>query len=130
VRFEPILGRPHPASPAELALHAAIEADAELSGGFAYNAPVRGGSGRRLVVDVLERAGDLVVEVDGFRFHASRRRFADDRHRDFELLAVGRRVLRLTADEILADVPRALDKIRAVRAPRRADALDGGPTTR
>ena len=42
----------------------------------------------------------LVVEVDGFAYHASKRLFARDRRRDAELTASGYRVLRITWDDL------------------------------
>jgi very-short-patch-repair endonuclease len=47
-------------------------------------------------VDFLWRAERLVVEVDGFAFHSSRRRFERDRDRDGLLLARGFQVMRVT----------------------------------
>jgi very-short-patch-repair endonuclease len=43
----------------------------------------------------------LVVEVDGFAFHATPRAFARDRRRDSDLHAAGQRVLRLSRWEIV-----------------------------
>lgn len=117
VRLEPILGRPHPASPAEQVLFSALEATDDLAGRFRPNHPVSTVSGRRLIVDLLNDEAGLVVEVDGFAFHASPAAFARDRDRDYRLLATGLRVLRLTHDEIMASVDSALDKIRTVLHP-------------
>ena len=47
-------------------------------------------------VDLLWRAQRLIVEVDGFAFHASRAAFERDRLRDANLLAAGYRVIRIT----------------------------------
>jgi very-short-patch-repair endonuclease len=47
-------------------------------------------------VDMLWRPEHLVVEVDGFAYHASRRAFERDRLRDAELQAAGYRVMRVT----------------------------------
>jgi very-short-patch-repair endonuclease len=69
----------------------------------------------RYEVDFLWRKERLVVEVDGFEFHASRRRFENDRRRDADLMAAGFRVMRVTwrhiVDEpltVLARIIRAL----------------------
>jgi very-short-patch-repair endonuclease len=66
-------------------------------------------------VDFLWRQERLVVEVDGFRFHASRAAFERDRLRDAELQAGGLRVMRVTWRQLtrereatLARVARAL----------------------
>lgn len=47
-------------------------------------------------VDALWSGERLVVEVDGFRFHGTRRAFERDRRRDAELQAAGYRVVRFT----------------------------------
>ncbi|MFB9376909.1 DUF559 domain-containing protein [Kineococcus gynurae] len=51
-------------------------------------------------VDLL-LGGWLVVEVDGYAFHAGPAQFAEDRRRDAELLAGGFSVLRFTFDQVL-----------------------------
>jgi very-short-patch-repair endonuclease len=51
-------------------------------------------------VDFLWRARHLVVEVDGFAYHSSRRAFARDRRRDADLTRAGLRVLRLSWHQI------------------------------
>jgi len=58
-------------------------------------------------VDFLWRHANLVVEVDGYAFHSSRRSFERDRRRDAELMAAGHRVLRVTWRQ-LTDEPEAL----------------------
>ena len=47
-------------------------------------------------VDAVWPAQRLVVEVDGYRFHAGREAFERDRRRDADLLAAGLRVIRVT----------------------------------
>jgi very-short-patch-repair endonuclease len=66
-------------------------------------------------VDFLWRGARLVVEVDGFEYHASRSAFERDRRRDAVLAASGFRVIRVTwrqltseAKPLLARVARAL----------------------
>ena len=58
-------------------------------------------------VDLLWRAQLLVVEVDGYAFHSSRRSFERDRRKDQELTAAGFRVIRVTWRQ-LADEPTAV----------------------
>jgi len=113
VRFEPIIGRPHPASPGEILLFDALEAS-ELAGRFRPNCSMDTLPGESFIVDFADQWSPLVVEVDGFRFHSGTQAFARDRHRDFCLLATGHRVLRLTHDEVLASPEKAVDKIRTV----------------
>jgi very-short-patch-repair endonuclease len=66
------------------------------------NAVVRG-----FEVDVLWPAERVVVEFDGFGFHADRHAFEQDRRRDAELQASGYRVLRVTWRRLL-DEPEAV----------------------
>lgn len=51
-------------------------------------------------VDVLWRAANLVVEVDGYAFHSGREAFERDRRRDAELQVRGFQVTRLTWRQI------------------------------
>jgi very-short-patch-repair endonuclease len=62
-------------------------------------------------VDMLWPEARLVVELDGYPFHRTRRAFEDDRRRDARLQAAGYRVLRITArrlreepEEVLAEI--------------------------
>jgi very-short-patch-repair endonuclease len=112
-RFDPIIGRPHPASPAEQALFRALQRS-HLAGTFRPNHPVSTRPGPRLVVDLFGAEPRLVVEIDGYAFHGGPSAFQRDRDRDFCLLASGLRVLRLTHDEIMRSVDEAVAKIRAV----------------
>ena len=61
-------------------------------------------------VDFYWRRQQLVVEVDGFAFHAAQRSFENDRRRDAWLAAHGVRVMRVTwrqlTDEPVAVVAR------------------------
>lgn len=109
----------HPASAIERRVAAALEQDAELAGLFACNAAVPVGDwGARPRVDLLCRAHRVVVELDGPE-HRTEPKFSNDRHRDYELLTAGFLVLRLTNDQVAADLPLAIEKIRAVVRLRR-----------
>lgn len=112
----PFLGRPHPDSPGEQLLAARLQADSELAGLFAFNQELSLPGGPRYIVDLLWRQGRLAVEVDGYRWHSDPATFRQDRHRDYELLLQGFVVLRLTHDEVVADVASAIEKIRRVAA--------------
>lgn len=54
----------------------------------------------RYEVDFLWRTERLIVEVDGLRYHASKRAFENDRRRDAVLAAAGYTVMRVTWDQI------------------------------
>lgn len=56
-----------------------------------FNEPLLG-----FVVDVLWPKQRLIVEVDGYAYHAHRAAFERDRRRDQELVAAGYRVIRVT----------------------------------
>jgi very-short-patch-repair endonuclease len=54
-------------------------------------------------VDFLWRTQRLIVEIDGFAFHASRAAFERDRRRDATLEAAGLRVLRFTWRQLTSE---------------------------
>ena len=54
----------------------------------------------RYEIDFLWRGSGIGVEVDGFRYHASRPRFEGDRRKDSQLLATGITVVRLSWRQI------------------------------
>jgi very-short-patch-repair endonuclease len=114
-------GGPHPLSPPEILLAEALAQDEELKGLFRLNATVEA-LGSALQVDLWWPAGGLAVEIDGYAYHSGYKAFARDRHRDYLMLAAGRRVLRLTGQEVLSDAASALGKIRRVVA-----AISGAP---
>lgn len=111
LRLWPLLGQPHPFSPGEQLLAAALAAHQQLTGRFAFNELVETADGKRYIVDLLDPELKLVVEVDGYQHHSSQAAFAADRDRDFRLQVNGYRVLRLTHHEVVRDVCGALAKI-------------------
>lgn len=70
-------------------------------------------------VDLLWPSQRLIIEVDGFAFHSTRRAFERDRVRDARLQAAGFRVIRVTWRQIV-DTPHAV-------AARIAAALTAWP---
>jgi len=108
----PIEGMPHPLSMTEQRLARAIAVDPELAPLFAYNVFIETVRGSRPKVDLLWRAGRLVIELDGYPDHGSRTAFMYDRHRDYELALSGFSILRLANDEIAQDIAKAIEKIR------------------
>ncbi len=72
-------------------------------------------------VDFFWPEEKLVVEVDGFAFHASRHSFENDRRRDAELAAAGLRVVRVTWRQIAKETDVTL--VRVAQALAR-----GGPS--
>lgn len=55
----------------------------------------------------------VVVEVDGFSYHAARREFQEDRRRDRAAQASGALVLRFTYDDAVWDTDRCVMEVRA-----------------
>jgi very-short-patch-repair endonuclease len=47
-------------------------------------------------VDAYWPAHNLIVEIDGWRYHRTRKRFEDDRRKDAALITAGYRVVRIT----------------------------------
>lgn len=71
-------------------------------------------------VDLLWRAERLVVEVDGFAFHSSARRFEQDRSRDGRLAARGLQVIRVTWRQLVNEPEAVL--VRCAQALARRSA--------
>jgi hypothetical protein len=106
----------------ERRMRAALHATPDLAGLFENEITLDlGPLGPAPRVDLLWRAGKIVVELDGAE-HERDPNYGADRHRDYELLVAGYLVLRLTNAEIELDLARALDKIRRVVALRRLPA--------
>lgn len=78
------------------------------------------------IVDLLWAEGRVVVEVDG-DLHRQLLQYGADRQRDFELLASGYLVLRLTDDEVVTDTARAVEKIRTIVETRRTQFPETTP---
>ncbi len=107
----PPRGQPHPLSPSEQKLASSIRSDSAFASLFHFNAMVPVSPVVRPCVDLLWPEGKLVVEIDDSS-HWRKEKYAADRQRDFDLLAAGYLVLRITAEEVLFDTPKAVEKIR------------------
>ena len=116
----PWRGAPHPLSEIEQRLAAMLSEDTELAQLFCFNWFVDTVRGSRPKVDLVWIDGRLVVELDGYADHATRRTFISDRNRDYELALSGYTVLRLANDEVAQDFGRALEKIRDLVRLRRS----------
>jgi very-short-patch-repair endonuclease len=69
-------------------------------------------------VDFLWRDAKLVVEIDGYAFHSSRRAFERDRRKDRELHALGYRVIRITWRELVEEPEAVVAALAAALSPR------------
>lgn len=113
-RFIMASPRAHHASAIEQRVEAALLRDSELGPLFSCNQTVAiGGLGSPPRVDLLWRDGRVIVELDGPE-HQTDPKFANDRHRDYELLVAGYLVLRITNGQVDTDLQSAIEKIRAV----------------
>lgn len=61
----------------------------------------------------------LLVETDGYAFHADRESFREDRRRDRVALALGYSVIRLTWEQVFSSWPEVLADISAIVSTRR-----------
>ncbi|RED37761.1 uncharacterized protein DUF559 [Rhodopseudomonas thermotolerans] len=117
-RFIAPSGRAHHASLVEQRVEAALLQDGELASLFVCNQTVAIDGYGSPRVDLLWRDGRVVVELDGPE-HQGDPNFANDRHRDYELLVAGYLVLRITNQQVATDLQAAIEKIRAVVRFRR-----------
>ncbi len=69
-------------------------------------------------VDFLWRAQRLVVEIDGFRFHSTRRAFEHDRRKDTTLQAKGLAVMRFTWRQLTQDSYAAIARVAQALSSR------------
>lgn len=70
-------------------------------GGFERQVAPPWYDGRRGVVDLVNHAAALIVEVDGRRWHATSQAMVDDRRRDRRAVANGWQVVRLTWSDLV-----------------------------
>lgn len=118
-RFIPAHSRAHPMSSIEQRVEAALQRDSELGPLFTCNQTVAiNGFGPFPKVDLLWSEGRVIVELDGPE-HQDDPKFANDRHRDYELLTAGYLVLRITNRQVETDLQHAIEKIRNVVKFRR-----------
>jgi hypothetical protein len=86
-------------------------------------------SGTLTEVDVVWRSARLIVELDGFAAHGTRRAFERDRARDRALQAAGWRVIRITWRQLHERPDVLAAELRALLAarPRSAEQPDEDP---
>jgi very-short-patch-repair endonuclease len=93
-----------------------------------FNQIVQTITGTRYIVDLVWTDGRVVVEIDGYSFHADELTFARDRHRDYELTLSDYVVLRIPHNEVMEDVSRAVTKVRNLVKFRRDSGWPREPT--
>jgi very-short-patch-repair endonuclease len=84
---------------------------------FEWQVDLRLGS-RRATADMLHRGAKLVVELDGERYHSSRKDRNDDRNRDVDLAAAGYLTVRLGWDDVVRRPQWCRERLLAVLASR------------
>jgi very-short-patch-repair endonuclease len=67
---------------------------------------------------VLTAEHRLVIEVDGYGYHNTRRRFESDRRRDAKLAATQIQVIRYTKYRILNEPQEVIAEVRRLTRPR------------
>jgi very-short-patch-repair endonuclease len=70
------------------------------------------------LVDCVWPAQRLVIELDSYGYHRSRRAFEDDRRRDTKLQLAGYRVVRLTRERLEHEPLRVIEDVRALVGSR------------
>gem|GEM_PF-552450 len=113
VSVGPIVGKPHPGSEVEQLVHTRLSADEELSALFEFNQRLSAFGDRHYIVDLVWRAGGLVVELDGPE-HNGQYTYVKDRDRDYRLFMSGYATLRVPNAEVCIDVDSVITKIRNV----------------
>ncbi|TDD62813.1 DUF559 domain-containing protein [Kribbella antibiotica] len=81
-------------------------------------------AGRPARVDLANRRLRIVLEAEGYEFHGSPAKFADDCRRYDELVAAGWHVLRFTYQQILGDPAWVIATVRSAMAEARAVQKD------
>jgi very-short-patch-repair endonuclease len=76
-------------------------------------------------VDFLWRAEGIAVEVDGFAYHSSARRFERDRRRDADLAAAGIQVIRVTWRQIVREPEAVMGRLALTLGAARRSRVTG-----
>ncbi len=107
-------------SAAEAAMFEALEATPATAGRFKLNEylSVRFG-GVACEVDLLARADGIAIEIDGIHHFADLSRYRRDRRKDLLMQTQGLIVIRVLAEDVLADPREAVTAVCQVLAHRR-----------
>lgn len=108
-------------SAAEAAMFEALEATPATAGRFKLNEylSVRFGS-VACEVDLLSRADDIAIEIDGYHHFSDPSRYRRDRRKDLLLQMQGLIVIRVLAEDVLIDPREAVTTVCQAMAHRRA----------
>jgi very-short-patch-repair endonuclease len=68
----------------------------------------------RYEVDMLFERERVIVELDGWGYHSSRRSFRGDRRRDAELLALGYLTVRITFERLVSEPDVVANELRTI----------------
>ena len=124
VTYPAVAGLPHPSSPSERALEAAL-APCSWAAGRGWNQTYQSHPlANPIRLDLWWPVERCVVEVDGPE-HCAPPRFASDRRRDVRLQLDGFAVLRFTNDQVADDVTAVVSQIEQLLRARRLGTLEG-----
>jgi hypothetical protein len=90
---------------------------------FALPAPLMAATVAGHEVDALFVAQRVIVELDGWEYHSSRDAFERDRDRDADTLAAEFVTVRITWERMIWAPSREADRLHAILAARRAEAV-------
>ncbi|HVV85243.1 MAG TPA: DUF559 domain-containing protein [Kofleriaceae bacterium] len=114
---------PRPRSSAEAVMLAALEATPATRGRFQLNQSLSFPFGERAAeVDLLSRADEIAIEIDGYHHFTDPEHYRRDRRKDLLLQAHGYVVLRFLADDVLTDARTAVDAVVELLGVRRGRA--------
>jgi very-short-patch-repair endonuclease/predicted transcriptional regulator of viral defense system len=69
----------------------------------------------------------IIVEIDGFAFHSSQKKFENDRRRDAELAALGFQVIRVTWWQLVKEPEATLVRVAQALAARQSARAEASP---
>ncbi|MDH3295833.1 MAG: DUF559 domain-containing protein [Acidimicrobiia bacterium] len=98
-------------------------------GGFRRQVAVPWYDGRRGVVDFANVSTELIVEVDGRRWHATGQAMTEDRRRDRLAATHGWQVLRVTWEDLVEQPTRTAEQVAAAVTSRRRRCRGPSETT-
>lgn len=111
-------------SRAEVALFEALEGTPSTAGRFVLNASVTFVFGAQAAeVDLLSRADDLAIEIDGYHHFTDADHYRRDRRKDLLLQAHGYIVLRFLAEDVTRDPAEAVRAVLEILGAHRRREL-------
>ena len=111
-------------SAAEAFLHERLSSHPETKGVFELNGRIEvaglDGATQLLEIDLLSRAFQLAIEIDGYHHFQDPERYRRDRRKDLLLQRAGFQVLRVLADDVVSRLEEILQTVVLLVRERRA----------